>query len=241
MLRPILLILSILPLFLLAQIGDEPGTAFIVMDDYAAPQVTEGSLSAATSSGAANCGTTADDDVFYTFQSESKAVKITLSSTQFDGVLEIWDNANQSIGCLNDINGIGDEILYLNNLIPGDLYHVRIHSANGVSGTGEFSIEYVYLPLWELQPNYRETSIDGDNYRLYDQLRRSIDGAINIQSTRWRLHNVNTGITHEYVVPNNPSNNAYGVMLDDIEVAVATVADPFMCYGDIIVFIFVID
>ncbi len=233
MLRYLLVIPTLLfPIFLFSQSDDLLTSPVIVFDNYANPTNIDGTLNGATSSGAASCGALANDDVYYQFVSVTKAIKVSVNTISFDAVVGVLDATGNSMGCLNEANGTAVEVLRLNNLTPNETYYIRIHSADGIAGDGNFSVEYCYLPLWELLPQFVGTSIDDDEYKLYDYIRRTVDGTINIDLTRWRFRNLVTGESSIFTVPNNPSNNAYTAVLDRVECILGTVDDPFMCYGD---------
>jgi len=207
---------------------DDPGMTLLSLDDYNNQQNISGSILGSSSSGAPSCGALANDDVFYQFNATTQGAKLTLSSADFDGVLEIWDELQNSVACVNNVNGIGNETNFFSTLVPGQNYYIRIYSADGVQGAGNFNLEYCYLPSLPLGANYHNTSFDGDFYRLDDQIRRSINSDIPVEQTIWKFRN----LTNNLEVTYNVNSNLYLTFLDNVENTVGTIANPFFCYGD---------
>lgn len=208
------------------QSDEADGTVNVNLPAYGASQNINGTLIGASSSGAPSCGLSADDDVFYSFTATTQGAQFVFNSPSFDGVIEVWDNALVSINCEDAIVGFGTEELWLTNLIPGDLYHLRIHSATGVSGAGDFTIDYQDLPERVLQGVYRNTNLNGDYYRPYDYLRRTV--GLEVESTNWKFRNLFNNTTYVYEVV----GNSFQTNLINVEQEAGTIANPFFCYGD---------
>jgi len=206
---------------------DDPGTTDLNLGDLSNPTFVNCSIAGATSSGTSDCTGVVTDDVFYRINVPSQGVKINLSNLTFDGVVEVCDPSLTSVDCANTNIGLGEETLLINNLLPNQDYYIRVHSADGNGGTGDFNLEASYLPRWQLLPNYIGTNGNGELYRVDDQLRRTIDGDIPVEATRWKFRNTVTNETVEYT----RAGNFYFMFLDDFEDAIATVDDTYLEYG----------
>jgi hypothetical protein len=93
----------------------------------------------------AGCIGTADDDVWYTFTATSTTHTVTMTSSVFDGVIQVFSGtcsgALTSLGCIDNTNGTGTETTTLTGLTIGTVYHVRVYSYfNGAGYQGTFSI-----------------------------------------------------------------------------------------------------
>ena len=207
--------------------SDTPdGSASLILPDYESALIETSAIFTTTSSGPASCGASSTDDVFYEFTAVNPGVEFVLNSGQFDGVLDLWDAGLTSLECINTAAGIGEEQMWFTQLVPGDTYYLRIHSADGVSGTGDFNLEYRSLPTRELAANYQTTSIDGDPFRIFDFLRRTSGPPI--ESSRWKFRNTadNSTYIYEHLI------DFFQISINVVETEAGTLAAPFFCYGN---------
>lgn len=100
---------------------------------------------ATASSPATGCSGTANDDVWYSFTATQITHIITVTGTSnFNPVVELLSGscgALTSIGCADLTASGGTENLTANNLIPGNVYYIRVYDyGNGIPASFEFSI-----------------------------------------------------------------------------------------------------
>lgn len=108
---------------------------------------TTGTTVGATQSQVA-CSGTADDDVWYSFVAAGGSPTITVTSPAVGGritdiVFEVFSGTCGSLTqvvCRNATTGTTNESVTLNNLINGNTYYIRVHSAGNGSGQGIFTI-----------------------------------------------------------------------------------------------------
>ena len=213
-------------LSLYAQSNEPDGSSTIVLPVYESPSTLAGNISGFTLTQPANCSASADDDGFIQFTAVTQGVQFVLNSTSFDGVLELLDNTSTSLTCSNTAVGIGEEIIWYTTLVPGDTYYVRIHSADGITNTGAFDLQYSSLIERTLSGTFRITNVDGDSYRLNDYMRRTV--GTEVEETHWKFRNSTTNATYVYVIV----GNSYQANLTLIENQAGTLASPFFCYGN---------
>lgn len=213
-------------LSLYAQSNEPDGSAAIVLPAYEFPSTLAGNINGFTSTQPANCAATANDDGFIQFTAVTQGVQFVLNSTSFDGVLELLDDTSTSLTCTNTALGIGEEIIWYTTLVPGNTYYVRIHSADGITSTGAFDLQYSSLPERVLGSAYRITNVNGGGYRLPDYIRRTVGSEI--EESRWKFRNTTTNATYVYVIV----GDFYQVNLINAENEAGTLASPFFCSGN---------
>lgn len=158
---------------------------------------TAGSLGA-TDSGEPVCTGISTDDVWYAFTATTQAVKIEGETTNFDMVLQVIDAGTMnSIACQNTNGANTGESLYLNTLVAGSNYYVRVHSADG-AGTGTFDICGQYLPQAEVRNGWYPAftpDIGLPGYRINQSVNRTTYTPYNdlIQGTRWMFIDIDSG------------------------------------------------
>jgi hypothetical protein len=222
----IITFLLFLSLSTYSQSNEPDGSSTIVLPVYESPANLAGNIGGFTSTLAATCSAAADDDGFIQFTAVTQGAQFILNSASFDGVLELLDNTSASLTCTNTAIGIGEEVIWYTTLVPGDTYYLRIHSADGITSTGAFDLQYSSLPEKVLTAAYRTTNLNGNSYRLTDQIRRTVGSTV--EESRWRFINTTTNATYVYVI----IGNFYQVILSDAEDGAGTLASPFFCYGN---------
>jgi|TARA_B110000902_G_scaffold99217_1_gene117336 hypothetical protein len=222
----IMTFLLFLSLSIYSQSNEPDGSSIIVLPVYESPSNLAGNISGFTSTLAATCSAVADDDGFIQFTAVTQGAQFILNSASFDGVLELLDNTFTSLTCTNTAIGIGEEVIWYTTLVPGDNYYLRIHSADGITNTGVFDLQYSSLPEKVLAGAFRTTNVNGNSYRLTDYIRRIIGSTV--EETRWKFRNTTTNETYVFVI----IGDFYQVSLDDAEDEAGTLASPFFCYGN---------
>ena len=103
-----------------------------------------GDVAGTTESLPANCGGSANDDIWYKFVASSTDHDITVvGSASFDAVVELLDGAcnGTNITCQDTSYNGGTEVLHAHNLTIGNTYLVRVyHYSASVPATTTFSI-----------------------------------------------------------------------------------------------------
>jgi len=209
-----------------SQSNEPDGSSTIVLPVYESPANLAGNIGGFTSTLAATCSAAADDDGFIQFTAVTQGAQFILNSASFDGVLELLDNTSASLTCTNTAIGIGEEVIWYTTLVPGDTYYLRIHSADGITNTGAFDLQYSSLPDQVLAATFRTTNVNGNSYRLTDYIRRLIGSTV--EGSRWKFRNTATNETYVYTI----IGNFYQVILSDAEDEAGTLASPFFCYGN---------
>lgn len=91
---------------------------------------TTGNVAFATQS-QAGCSGTANDDVWFKFTATSTSAIVTVAgSTDFDGVFEVFSGtcgALTSLGCIDNTLEGDIETSSFNNLVIGQVYHIRVY------------------------------------------------------------------------------------------------------------------
>ena len=206
---------------LLAQ--EDSGSAPIIMlEDYisvtfngTACNNVSGNLGA-SGSGVAACAGVDNDDVWYRFNATTQAVKLEASTGDFDMVLEILDLSLAPVACENTYFVNGGETLYANNLVTGDDYFIRVHSADG-AGAGSFDMCALYLPSCEVRLGWyptKNTDLGLPGYRVNETINRKNYSPTNslIEATRWLFIDVDNGDNFTTVV-----NGSNGILnLNDV-------------------------
>ena len=218
--------LLFLSIFAFSQSNEPDGSSSIILPAYESALSLAGNINGFTSSFPANCGASANDDGFIQFTAVTQGAQFILNSTEFDGVIELLDDTNASLSCINTVVGIGEEVIWYTTLTPGNIYYVRIHSADGITNTGAFDLQYSSLPEKVLMGAFRTTNVNGNDYRLTDYIRRTIGSPV--EESRWKFRNTATNEIYVYVIV----GDFYQVCLDDAEDVAGTLAEPFFCYGN---------
>jgi trimeric autotransporter adhesin len=142
------LFLAYFPQYIYAQANDCTAATALTVFTGACGGATTGFTTGATQSMPACAGgTTADDDVWYSFVAAGGPHTITVTSQNpgriQDIVFEVFDGtcgSLTSIVCQNATTGTATEAVTLGTLVSGTTYYVRIYSAANGSGQGRFTI-----------------------------------------------------------------------------------------------------
>ncbi len=134
--------------------NDEPISA-IPIPSYASPCIdlcgTFYNTLNATSTGMPACaGSTADDDVWFSFTATNTNTTIkVIGSGGFDPVVQLYSSGLSQISCTDATSSGAFETVTTNSLVPGSVYVVRIYHKGVGSGTssGQFSICVSATPL----------------------------------------------------------------------------------------------
>lgn len=105
---------------------------------------TTGNSSGATQSMPANCGGTADDDVWYAFVATGSTHRVSVTgSVSHNPVVEMFSGTCSgltSLYCVNANGNGGTEIINAAGLTAGATYYVRVYHFAAGSGSGSFLI-----------------------------------------------------------------------------------------------------
>ncbi|MFM9986821.1 MAG: MopE-related protein [Flavobacteriales bacterium] len=100
-----------------------------------------GTLAGATVSSEGNpANVVTGEDIWFTFTAASTAVRISLSTSSFDGVLELHNAGGTEIDVENMTGFGGTERMNFNGLTEGNQYFVAIRNYDSALGTGAFSL-----------------------------------------------------------------------------------------------------
>jgi len=134
-----------------------PGAVDLTVNSTTACTISTSGTTVGASQSQAGCAGTADDDVWYTFTATSTTHTVTMNSSVFDGVMQVFSGTCggtlTSLGCIDNTIGTGTETTTLTGLTVGVVYYVRVYSYyNGVGYQGAFSI-CVTTPVVPLNDN----------------------------------------------------------------------------------------
>lgn len=197
----LVLLLSLCAAVFTAYSQDNPGTQNITLGACGACNSYAGNVNTATASAIPACSGIADDDLFYTFVAPAPTVpgdlvgiKVTVTTSAFDVVVQLITNANANVKCVNDVVGIGGEELIHYGLITGQTYHIRVHSVNDVPGAGNFNVCFEQIPELFLRPQYLNFGPSGNGYSINEIISREFFASPGpVQKTGWKLVCVASG------------------------------------------------
>ncbi len=185
---------------------ENPGSAIpLSLGDYMTQTQTgagcstlAGSLGA-SGSGVPACAGVAGDDAWYSFTATTQAAKFEVITGNFDAVMEVLTDGLASVACVNQNGANSGEVLRVNNLIEGQSYYLRVHSANG-SG-GNYTLCGQYYPAAFIRPTHSpnpptDTGLPG--YRLNENSARNFFGPAEslVQGTRYYLTDIDSGLEY---------------------------------------------
>jgi hypothetical protein len=186
-----LLVMSFALLSIGLQAQDTPaGAVPVTSQEYPTCLANSANISAMGASGIGNecAATVANDDFFYQFTATSAGYKIEGTTAAFDMVLQVLDDGLNVVACEN-VNGAGSgEVLFVNNLLPGDHY-IRVYSADGISGSGGFDLCIARLPEANLLASYTPfPSVDDGlpGYKITQFTSRNFWG-YSVEATHWQF------------------------------------------------------
>ncbi|MFN8699916.1 MAG: MopE-related protein [Flavobacteriales bacterium] len=120
------------------------GASNIAVYNFSTCLSTNGTVINASSSPQAQSTVITGEDVWYRFTASSVGVRVAVSSTSFDAVIELQDQAGNVLATENAVSGAGNEILnYYNSsapLVSGQTYFIAVRNYNSGSGSGAFTI-----------------------------------------------------------------------------------------------------
>jgi len=103
-----------------------------------------GTVLDATPSSQATSAVVTGEDVWYRFTANSPGVRIVVTTTSFDAVIELQNAMGVVVDSEDAVNGLGTEMLnYFNPnapLLQGAIYYVAVRNKNSAMGAGAFTI-----------------------------------------------------------------------------------------------------
>lgn len=195
-----------------------------------------GSLGA-SGSGVATCSGTDMNDVWYTFNAQTQAIKVDVETSDFDMVIEILDAGLNFVACEDTYAVNGGEVLYSSTLVSGDDYFIRIHSTDGTGGSFDGCVQH--LPACEVRSGWyptKNTDLGLPGYRVNETINRTNYSPTNnlIEATRWMFVDVDNGDTFTTVVNGSNGilnlNSVGGICFDrTYDVFLEVQVDGFWC------------
>lgn len=91
-------------------------------------------------------GTTGTAGLWYSFTAVTAGVRISVATSDFDAVIELFDGNGVLVDVEDAVLGNGNEILNIGSLSAGEEYLVRVAPASGTSGAAAFDICAEFLP-----------------------------------------------------------------------------------------------
>jgi hypothetical protein len=187
---------------------------------YSMGTTVAGNLGGSTPSGMSTgaCISALNYDVFYSFVAQSQGVKIECPAAAFDMALELQTAANGFMECMNiQAGGVG-ETMWVNYLVPGDTYVIRVGAVDGAS-TGAFSIKAEWLPNIYLRAGYYPVDATADavenpsiyGYKINQSLGRRLTNttqfpvSVTAQATRWKFIDTGTLVEYEHTIAGTSS------------------------------------
>lgn len=167
-------------------------------------------------SGVPACTGVASNDSWYQFTATTQGIRINVTTTNFDAVVELLEVGSlNSLECTNDNGANSGEILRYNALTEGDTYLVRVHSAGG--GGGTFNVCGQFYPqafVTESNSPFPAADDAQPGYKVAQTLSRNLIAPNGIiQATRWFLTDVDSGDEITFQVNGGSTNlnlNAIG-------------------------------
>lgn len=195
----------------------------------------------ASGSGEATCSGADSDDVWYRFTANTQAAKITVTTANFNAVVQILEVGSLNPVACEDANGANSgEVLRVNTLTATNEYYIRIHSFGG--GGGTFTVCGQFYPASKVRDGWHpvpspDAGLPG--FRVNETVNRDQYAPNNgqIQATRWQFTDINT--LDEYTFQVNGTNsilnlNAVGGLCfgTSYDVLVQVQVDGYWCgYG----------
>jgi hypothetical protein len=123
---------------------NRPFAQIVTPQPFGVCTTTGGTVNGATVSPECTSTVITGEDVWYRFTANSAGVRIVAQTTAFDAVIELQDNAGNTIATENVVSGVGTEILNhydaLNPLVSGATYFIAVRNFNSSQGTGTFGV-----------------------------------------------------------------------------------------------------
>lgn len=184
----------------------------IASDEYPACTSTAANLAAMGASAIGNecAATVANDDYFFQFTAVSAGYKIEGNTNDFDMVIQVLDDGLNVVACENVNGAASGETLFVNNLLAGDHY-IRVHSADGNSGAGNFDLCLSRLPEANVADTYTPYPATDDGlpgYKMTQFVARNFWG-YSVEATHWQfIDPADPGNPIDYIV-----NGANGILV----------------------------
>lgn len=100
-----------------------------------------GNLSTALESPESNSTAVSGEDQWFEVVAVSPGIRVQLSTTAFDGMIELQDASGNTLATENAVSGLGGEILHFAGPLPvGATYFIAIRNFNSALGTGAYSV-----------------------------------------------------------------------------------------------------
>ena len=118
-------------------VNDEYLTGFIIsLSNVGTCNNTTGTLLGANPSLEANSTTITGQDVWYYFTAPAPGIVVQCNSAVNDILLELQDDAGNTLNVENLVNGVGTERLNYVGLIPGNTYFIAVRNYNSALAAG---------------------------------------------------------------------------------------------------------
>jgi hypothetical protein len=244
----IVLTAFLLGMFTVVVAQENPGSATpLVLQDYLSNLqtgtcTTESGNLGSIGSGEASCTGLADDDTWIVFTAETHGVRMAVNSTDANLVLELLDAGLTSLTCTNAVPGVGEEVLFYTDLVPGDTYYLRMHSVGGTGGS--YTLCAAYLPAPKVRDGWWPVftpDVGLAGYRINQTIKRTFYGPLEsqIQSSIWEFTDINSGEVFLHTVTGSNSQinlNDVGSLCFDrtYDVRIQLLLDGEWCgYGEV--------
>jgi hypothetical protein len=100
-----------------------------------------GNLSTALASPESNSTAVTGEDQWFEVVASGPGIRVQLSTTAFDGMIELQDASGNTLATENAVSGLGGEILHFGGpLTVGATYYIAIRNFNSALGTGAYSV-----------------------------------------------------------------------------------------------------
>lgn len=125
---------------------DNPWTArATTLINYPTSSPFSMSLSGATTTSICDAPVMTGEDVWISFVPSTNAGRFVITSSANDIVLELKDSEYSTVTSVNLVNGVGGEILNLDDFVVGETYYLGIRNYNSALGIGSVSVSAMSL------------------------------------------------------------------------------------------------